>query len=292
MDFSDFKTGGLMLTLALGVVAFVIVQSLFFIIKSWKHAKELGIPAATLKNTVVSSILFTIAPAVSILATVIVLADSLGIILPWIRLTVIGNLAYETTAAQTALEALGGSLTGEITDATEFATVSWAMTIGSIAPLILLPFLCKKLQKKIGNAVNKNEATAKLGDAVSAAAFIGIVMAFVSREIYSYTVQKSNVADANGNSIVNEAGEILKVRTISGSAGVMSILVLVCAVVFMLILEVICKKFKLTKLEPFTMPIAMFAAMGMAVLFTNVLPEEIVSRTWFEIGSELGQLYE
>lgn len=288
----DFKESPLMYAIALFVVAFVIAQSVFFLVKSLKKAKELGIPKETLKTTMVSSALFTVAPAISILATVIVLANALGIVLPWIRLTVIGNLAYETTAAQTALDFWGESLKHSVGDTQQFATIAWAMTLGSIAPLLLLPFLCKKLQKKIGATVNKSEKSQKFGDAISAAAFIGIVMAFVSREIWSYTVQKSNVLDAAGNSIVNEAGQILKVKTITGSAGLMSILVLICAVVFMLILDIVCKKFKLTKLEPFAMPIAMFAAMGMAVLFTNVLPENLVNHSWFEIGSELAQIYE
>ncbi len=288
----DFKESPFMYAIALFVVAFVIAQSVFFLVKSLKKAKELGIPKETLKTTMVSSAVFTVAPAISILATVIVLANALGIVLPWIRLTVIGNLAYETTAAQTALDFWGESLKHSVGDTQQFATIAWAMTLGSIAPLILLPFLCKKLQKKIGATVNKSEKSKKFGDAISAAAFIGIVMAFVAREIYSYTVQKTNVLDAAGNSIVNEAGQILKVKTITGSAGLMSILVLICAIVFMLILDIICKKFKLTKLEPFAMPIAMFAAMGMAVLFTNVLPENLVNHTWFEIGTELAQIYE
>ena len=288
----DFKESPFMYAIALFVVAFVISQSVFFLVKSLKKAKELGIPKETLKTTMVSSAVFTVAPAISILATVIVLANALGIVLPWIRLTVIGNLAYETTAAQTALDFWGESLKHSVGDTQQFATIAWAMTLGSIAPLILLPFLCKKLQKKIGATVNKSEKSKKFGDAISAAAFIGIVMAFVAREIYSYTVQKTNVLDAAGNSIVNEAGQILKVKTITGSAGLMSILVLVCAIVFMLILDIVCKKFKLTKLEPFAMPIAMFAAMGMAVLFTYVLPENLVNHTWFEIGKELAQIYE
>ena len=288
----DFKESPFMYAIALFVVAFVISQSVFFLVKSLKKAKELGIPKETLKTTMVSSAVFTVAPAISILATVIVLANALGIVLPWIRLTVIGNLAYETTAAQTALDFWGESLKHSVGDTQQFATIAWAMTLGSIAPLILLPFLCKKLQKKIGATVNKSEKSKKFGDAISAAAFIGIVMAFVSREIYSYTVQKTNVLDAAGNSIVNEAGQILKVKTITGSAGLMSILVLVCAIVFMLILDIICKKFKLTMLEPFAMPIAMFAAMGMAVLFTYVLPENLVNHTWFEIGTELAKIYE
>lgn len=273
----DFKESGFMYAIALAVIAFVVVQSVFFLIKSLKKARELGIAKETLRSTIISSAMFTVAPAISILATVIVLANALGIVLPWIRLSVIGNLAYETTAAQSALDFWGDSLRNTVTDPQKFATISWAMTLGSIAPLILLPFFCKKLQKKVGETVNKSEKSKKFGDAISAAAFIGIVMAFVSREIYSVTTQTTSVENAEG--------AIEQVKMISGSAGFMSILVLICAIVFMLILDVICKKFKLTKLEPFAMPIAMFAAMGMAVLFTNVLPENLVYHGWFEVGA-------
>lgn len=245
-----------MYALALGVVAFVTVQSVFFIVKSWKHAKELGIEKEKLKNTVVSSILFTIAPAISILATVIVLANALGIVLPWIRLTVIGNLAYETTAAQTAVEAMGGSLNASIEDYQQFGTIAWAMTIGSIAPLVILPFLCKKLQNKIGNAVNKNESTARLGDAISAAAFIGIIAAFIARAIAGTS------SDGTGN------------------AGFMSIAVLVVSMLAMTLLELLCKKLKLEKLRSFTMPLAMFIGMGSAMLFEAVLPETLTSFVW------------
>ncbi len=252
-DPMEFKESGFMYALALIVVAFVVAQSVFFIVKSWKRAKTLGIEKAKLKNTVVSSILFTIAPAVSILATVIVLANALGIVLPWIRLTVIGNLAYETTAAQSAVEAMGGTLSTSISDKQQFATVSWAMTIGSIAPLILLPFLCKRLQKKIGATVNKSASAQKLGDIISAAAFIGIIAAFIARALAGTTT------DGTGN------------------AGFMSIAVLIVSVVSMVILEAISKKFSLTKFQPFTMPISMFIGMGSAVLFENVLPEQIVN---------------
>jgi hypothetical protein len=274
----DFKTSGFMYAVALIVIGFVVVQSVFFLVKSLKRARELGIAKETLRTTMISSAMFTVAPAISILATVIVLANALGIVLPWIRLSVIGNLAYETTAAQSALDFWGDTLNNSVTDPQKFATITWAMTLGSIAPLILLPFLCKKLQKKVGETVNKSEKSQKFGDAISAAAFIGIVMAFVSREIYSVTTQTVTAENA--------AGQIEKVKMISGSAGFMSILVLICAIVFMLVLDIVCKKFKLTKLEPFAMPIAMFAAMGMAVLFTNVLPENLVSHGWFEVGAE------
>ena len=253
---TDFKESGFMYAIALGVVAFVLAQSVFFLVKSLKRAGELGIAKDTLRSTMISSAMFTVAPAISILATVIVLANALGIVLPWIRLTVIGNLAYETTAAQTAVEAMGGTLTSSIADPQQFSTVAWAMTIGSIAPLLMLPFVCKKLQNKIGKAVNKSEGAAKLGDAISAAAFIGIISAFVARAIAGTT------SDGTGN------------------AGFMSISVLLVAVIAMVILETICKKFNLEKLRPFTMPIAMFIGMGAAMLFEAVLPETVTNFIW------------
>ncbi len=286
----DFKSDGIMFAIAFAVIAFVIAQSVFFIVKSWKRAKELGISATTLKNTVTSSALFTVAPAISILATVFALANSLGIVLPWIRLSVIGNLAYETTAAQTTLDFWGISLSKAVEDPQQFATIAVAMTIGAIAPLLMIPFACKFLQKKVGSAVQKSSAKStglSLGDIISASAFIGIVSAFVAREINGMTVAKTNAVDELGNNILDSAGEIVKIKNITGSAGVVSILVLVCAMIFMLILSVLCKKFKLTKLEPFAMPIAMFAAMGMAILFMNVLPEAITGMTWYEIGAEV-----
>ena len=279
MNFQDFRTSPAIFAVALGVIVFVLVQSTFFLVKSWKKGKELGISVETLKNTAISSAVFTVAPAISILATVLVLANALGLVLPWIRLSVIGNLAYETTAAQTALDFWGTTINSAVGDKEQFATIAWAMTLGSIAPLILIPFLCKKLQKTVGKAVNKNENSKKLGDAISAAAFIGIVFAFVAREINGYTATTISQAAADGS--------VEKIKQISGSSGAMSILILISAMVLLVILEAICKKFKLEKLETFAMPLAMFGAMALAILFTNVLPESIVSHGWYEIGTVL-----
>ena len=164
----DFRQNGFMYALGFIVVAFVIIQSAFFIRKAWKRAKELGIESSVLKTTVTSSALFTVAPAIAILATVIVLSKALGLVLPWIRLSVIGNLAYESTAASAVL----GNLNQAITDKGDFSTVAWVMTIGSCLPLVLMPILCKKLHSKIGGALSGDSKVGKLGDYISAGAFI------------------------------------------------------------------------------------------------------------------------
>lgn len=261
----DFKNSGIMYALAALVVVFVTAQSLFFLVKAWKRGKELGIEAAKMKQTVISSALFSVAPAISILATVLALASALGYVLPWIRLSVIGNLAYETVAAEAALEALGTSMANSDLNTTEFSTVAWAMTVGSCFPLVLLPFLCKRIHKAMhkvlggGTAENgapkKGKISANVGDVLGAAAFIGIMAAFISRSIMG--VQKDGP-----------------------SAGFMTIAVLLSAMVFTVALDLLCKKKHLTKLEPFVLPIAMFGAMGIAVLLTQTLPPEWTAFVW------------
>lgn len=251
-----FRNDSFMICLGLAVVVFVIVQSLFFIKKAWTRAKELGIKKETLKSTVTSSAVFTVAPALAILATVFVLQKALGYVLPWIRLSVIGNLAYESTAASSVL---GGNLGNAVTDPAQFGAIAWVMTIGSSLPLFLLPLFCKKIHKKIGGAMNNSDSKiGKLGDYISAAAFIGIVAAFVAQSIM-------------GMKSTDDP---------SGDAGFLSIATLVAAILIYIILELIAKKFNLVKFEPFIMPIAMFGAMGIAVLLTNILPAELVNWAW------------
>ena len=264
----DFKNSGVMYALAAVVVVFVAAQSMFFLAKAWKRGRELGIETAKMKQTVISSALFSIAPAISILATVLALASALGYVLPWIRLSVIGNLAYETVAAEAALEALGTSMANSDLNTLEFSTVAWAMTVGSCFPLILLPFLCKRIHKAMHKVLGdgreetaadgekpKKKISGNVGDILGAAAFIGIMAAFIARSIMG--VQKDGP-----------------------SAGFMTIAVLLSAMVFTVALDLLCKKKHLTKLEPFVLPIAMFGAMGIAVLLTQVLPSELTEFVW------------
>ena len=254
---TDFKESGFMYAVAAFVILFVVAESVFFIVKAVKRARELGISNETIKSTVVSSILFTIAPALSILTTVIALAGALGIVLPWIRLSVIGNLAYETVASETMLNVFHSNLSAEITDPAQFGAVAWVMTIGTSFALVLTPLMCKTIQLRVGKVVNKSEKTSKAADVISAAAFIGIIAAFVARAIYG------------------------KYPNGVGDAGVMSICVLVTAVLVSLLLEALCEKYKLTKLQPFAMPLSMFTAMGMAMLLNQILPAEIAALTWW-----------
>lgn len=253
----DFKEDGFMVALALGIVALVSAQAIFFLVRAIKRAKELGIEKADIKNTIVSSGLFTIAPAIGIVATVLTLSAGLGYVLPWIRLSVIGNITYEVTAATNAVEAYGlaGGISNPITDPEVFGTVAWVMTLGSIMPLILIPIFLKKIQKKIGKAASKNSAWSSV---MSAAAFIGLIAAFVARAI-------AGQGDAD---------------VIGDGAGVLSVSALIFSVVLMLVLQKLSTLKGMKWLESFAMPFAMIGAMALVMVLAQVLPENIAFLEW------------
>ena len=275
----DFKYSTALYLIAGAVILFVLAQSIFFLVKAYKQGRALGLDKSKLRNAITSSALFTIPSALSILATIIALVPALGPVIPWVRLSVIGNLMYETTAAEAAMEAFGheGGMAVPITDPEVYAGVAWVMTLGICFSLVILPFVAKPLHKKLLQAGKKEEApkaeTAEnvpaegkkkrglngfINDFATPAIFIGLIGAFIARAIIG-------------------AG---KPETFGDGAGVLSIITLVVAVFVSIALEILAKKLKLTWLEPFVMPIGMIIAMVAAIVFFNVLPEEIAIFEW------------
>ena len=108
------------------VIVFVIAESVFFFVRAWKRAAALNMDRRRLKKIVASTALYTVAPAVAILLGVIALSKALGLPLPWLRLSVIGALTYETTAAETAARAFGTNISQIITDARTYADGDYA----------------------------------------------------------------------------------------------------------------------------------------------------------------------
>ena len=92
------------------LVAVVLGQSVFFLAKALRRSKQLGMDQSKIRKTIRTAAIFTIAPAVAIVISVITLSKKLGIPLPWLRLSVVGSMSYETIAANNALAAMGQSL--------------------------------------------------------------------------------------------------------------------------------------------------------------------------------------
>ena len=106
------------------IIAAVVGQSVYFLVKSYRRAKEIGMDMTKVHKTIKTAAIFTIAPAISIVITVVTLSQSLGVALPWLRLSVVGSLSYETIAATNAASGMGKALT-ELANmnASEYVTV-------------------------------------------------------------------------------------------------------------------------------------------------------------------------
>ena len=135
-----------MYTVAIFVIAFVIVQSCFFLVRAYRHGIAIGMKKEVLRKTILSTAIFTIAPAISILLGVITLSKFLGIPLPWIRMSVIGAITYELPAATSTATALGVSLSETITDPKVYTAIAWVMTLGILPSIVFTPIkalLCR-----------------------------------------------------------------------------------------------------------------------------------------------------
>ena len=225
------------------VLAMVIAQSFFFLIRAWRQAKVLGIESSKLMSVVKSSAVFTIVPAISILIGVIALSKKLGLPLPWLRLSVIGALTYETAAAGAAANAVGTSIgdTATLLTASQFTTIAWIMTLGIMAGVVLTPILCRRI---LGGVDKLEKRDKRWGEILMSALFMGMISAFLGM-------------------IFGKVG--------NGLTGWIPVFVMLASMVIMLICAVLIKKFKIKWIEDYAMPVSMIGAMALAIPITNAV---------------------
>ena len=231
-----------------GIVALAIVlvvaMCVYFMVKSWRAGVRVGMDKAVLKKAIVSSATFTLLPAFSVLLGVVALSGSMGIPLPWLRLSVIGNLQYEVNVAQIAATSVG--LSGlKITEMTPeaFVTIVLVMTAGILGGALLCLFTLKAYSKKLSGKPKAAGSSKKtFGDWAMVAMFVGMCAAYIG----SYVGQAAQ-------------GTLLPVFTAIIAAAAMA----VC--------EVLERKKKMAWLENFDLAASMLIAMGAAVLLGRVL---------------------
>lgn len=168
------------------IILVVAIICVIFMYRAYRAGKQLGMSEEKLKRIIVSSASFTILPSVGILLGVIALAGSLGTPLPWLRLSVIGALHYETQVAEAAAEQAGLSrlAAAEMTpDA--FSTIALLMTICIMWGMILATFFAKAYLKriKLGGGSQKAKGGSGLGDLAMNAMFIGLISAYIGSYI-------------------------------------------------------------------------------------------------------------
>ena len=172
------------------VVAFIAALCVVFLARSWRAGVAMGMDKARLRRAITSSATFTLLPSVSILLGVIALSGSLGIPLPWIRLSVIGALHYEGNVADIAARAAGmsGGLGSEELTAPVFLPIALVMTAGILAGCFLCIFCLKAYMKKVRSAAQKEKGGKKgFGDYMFTAMFVGLVSAYIGSYLGEWT---------------------------------------------------------------------------------------------------------
>lgn len=237
----EFNVNSVFLYIVVAIaLALVAAQAIVFLRRAVIRAKELGMQDK-IKSTIVSSALFTIVPAISILLGVIVLSKFLGLPLPWFRLSILGSLTYEQLAATTAAQAIGLDISQTVTDPSAFATIAWVMTLGILPGVVIILFGLKKIQQGVLNIKSKDS---KWGAIFMSALFIGMISSFLGGVFGSVS---------------------------QGLTGWIPVFVFLCSAAVMLLCAGLMKLLKWSWLENYALPLSMIAAMALAIPITNAV---------------------
>lgn len=230
------------------IILFVAGMSIFFLIRSYRAGLALGMDKVKLKRAITSSVTFSILPSISILLGVIALSGTLGIPLPWLRLSVIGALHYETSVADIAAKSIGlsGLNASEMT-LEAFTTIALLMTMGIIWGCICAIFFGKSYSKKLQGNHSKKGSGRSFGDSAMTAMFIGLITAYTG----SYIGQLIQVK--NGSLVVT--GQYLQLIAFAFAALAMAVF------------TYFAEKKNMAWLDNFSIAGSMLTGMATAVIF-------------------------
>lgn len=248
-EYLEQVNSGILYLIVAGILTFITIMCVVFLVKSYRAGIQIGMDKAVLKKTIISSATFTLLPSISILLGVIALSKSLGVPFSWLRLSVIGALQYELSAAETAAQSMGLiGLKPEAMSMGAFVTIALVMTVGILGGAVCCLFFLKKYLAKLQKAPKK-EATGKPGFGAHAttAMFVGLCGAYIG----------TYIGEAVTGRVIKDVG-IVK--------DYMPIVVALMAAAAMAVFEFFIQKKGKAVLENFSLAVSMLIAMAGAVL--------------------------
>lgn len=270
----DFKVNHPILFVLVGIIiAAVVGQSVYFLIKSYKRAKSTGMDMTKIHKTIRTAAIFTIAPAISIVITVAALSKSLGFALPWLRLSVVGSLSYEAIAAANAASGMGTTLSAlaESITASQYVTIAIVMTLSILVGIWLVPLIAKRYQKGLLSFEKKD---AKWSGILQNSLFIGMISAFVG---FVFCDISRLWTSENGifTTVVKNSEGVEEVVEYTATSGLVPVFVMLTSAVLMCVCGVLINKLKIKWLNDYALPICMVAGMAIAIPLTMWLGGKI-----------------
>lgn len=194
MDILSLLNSPVLYLICGAIITFVAVICVIFAVRAYRAGKALGIDVSKMKRVITASATFAVLPSVGILLGVIALSGSLGTPWPWLRLSVIGALHYETQVAEAAAEAAGiGGLSRSAMTPEAFTTIALLMSFCIMWGMVLVILNGKSYSNRLNAPKVKESGPEKkkkldlkgFGDTAMTAMFIGLVSAYIASYIGS-----------------------------------------------------------------------------------------------------------
>ena len=262
----EFQVNHPLLYIMAGIlIAVVLAQSVFFLVKAYRRSKELGMDTKKVKKTILSAGVFPIAPAVAIVISVITLSRKLGSPMPWLRLSVGGSMSYETVAANNTLSAMGQSLGSAVPlTAQQYVSVLLVMTISILLGIWLMPIMGKRVQGVLDGMKNRDE---KWSGIFQSALFLGMIAAFLGFVFSDVSRLWSPAARVVERTVDGVTSQV----TVSATSGLIPVCVMGVSAFIMLICGLLIKLPKMKWLSEYALPLSLVIGMAAAIPITGWL---------------------
>lgn len=237
MKYLEIANSNIMFILTGLTILVVVLQSILFITKAMKRAKEMGIKKEVINKTITNSAIFSVIPSLPVIVMLLALSVPLGRYFPWLRLSVVGSAVYESMAANVAVVAMGlKDISDPNLTPTIFGVVMWVMSIGIIWGIVFNIFFLDKLDKYTKKAKATKNAFIPI---FSGALFSGMLA-------------------------------VLSVPHVANTKKISGIVSFVAAGIAVMIFQKIGKNPKFKVINEFSLPIALIVGMAAAIIQVNL----------------------
>lgn len=233
MSYKEVSESSLLYILVIASLLIIAAICIYYLMICIRKAKEMGISKQKVNEIIKSTAIFSIVPSIAIAIGLVTLVIVIGIPYAWFRLSVIGSVSYELMASNMALSALNLDLANA--DADAFGMIMWVMCIPITSTVLANIFVCKPMHlgtMRIGSGDKK-------WGALSQTTFMTALLV------------------------------VLIVPMIFG--GLVGLLTFVTSSLIAVAVSMLAKKTGAKWLNDFVLAICLIGAMGMSIVYTNIL---------------------
>lgn len=233
MSYQEVSESSLLYVLVIVSLLIIAAICVYYLLLCMRKAKEMGICKQKVNEIIKSTAIFSIVPSIAIAIGLVTLVIVIGIPYAWFRLSVIGSVSYELMASNMALSALKLDLANA--DADAFGLIMWVMCVPITSTVLANIFVCKPMHlgtMRVGSGDKK-------WGALSQTTFMTALLV------------------------------VLIVPMIFG--GLVGLLTFVTSALIAVVVSMLAKKTGAKWMNDFILAICLIGAMGMSIVYTNLL---------------------